>query len=124
MIQKLNHIGVLHSKAEFKQAIMNRENESTTGIGMNIAIPHGKSVAVKKPSVVFGIKQSGIDWKSLDGTKAKLIFMIAVPKESEGNEHLKILQILSRKLMDDSYRERLLSVRTKEEAYKLLDEIV
>lgn len=124
MIQKLNHIGVLHSKAEFKQAIMNRENESTTGIGMNIAIPHGKSAAVKKPSVVFGIKQSGIDWKSLDGTKAKLIFMIAVPKESEGNEHLKILQILSRKLMDDSYRERLLSVRTKEEAYKLLDEIV
>ncbi|AWC32166.1 fructose-specific PTS transporter subunit EIIC [Bacillus cytotoxicus] len=124
MIQKLNHIGVLHSKVEFKQAIMNRENESTTGIGMNIAIPHGKSAAVKKPSVVFGIKQSGIDWKSLDGTKAKLIFMIAVPKESEGNEHLKILQILSRKLMDDSYRERLLSVRTKEEAYKLLDEIV
>ncbi|MDZ5610140.1 PTS fructose transporter subunit IIABC [Bacillus pseudomycoides] len=124
MIQKLNHVGTLHSKAEFKQAIMNREQESTTGIGMNIAIPHGKSDAVKKPSVVFGIKQSGVDWKSLDGTEAKLIFMIAVPKESEGNEHLKILQMLSRKLMDDSYRERLLSVQTKEEAYKLLDEIV
>ncbi|MGE7852815.1 fructose-specific PTS transporter subunit EIIC [Bacillus paramycoides] len=124
MIQKLNHVGALHSKTEFKQAIMNREQESTTGIGMNIAIPHGKSEAVKKPSVVFGIKQSGVDWKSLDGTEAKLIFMIAVPKESEGNEHLKILQMLSRKLMDDSYRERLLSVQTKEEAYKLLDEIV
>lgn len=124
MIQKLNHVGVLHSKTEFKQAIMNREQESTTGIGMNIAIPHGKSEAVKKPSVVFGIKQSGVDWKSLDGTEAKLIFMIAVPKESEGNQHLKILQMLSRKLMDDNYRERLLSVQTKEEAYKLLDEIV
>lgn len=124
MIQKLNHVGALHSKAEFKQAIMNREHESTTGIGMNIAIPHGKSDSVKKPSVVFGIKKSGVDWKSLDGTEAKLIFMIAVPKESEGNEHLKILQMLSRKLMDDSYRERLLSVQTKEEAYKLLDEIV
>ncbi|MED0966998.1 PTS fructose transporter subunit IIABC [Bacillus paramycoides] len=124
MIQKLNHIGALHSQTEFKQAIMNREQESTTGIGMNIAIPHGKSEAVKKPSVVFGIKQSGVDWKSLDGTEAKLIFMIAVPKESEGNEHLKILQMLSRKLMDDNYRERLLSVQTKQEAYKLLDEIV
>ncbi|MGE6366293.1 fructose-specific PTS transporter subunit EIIC [Bacillus paramycoides] len=124
MIQKLNHVGALHSKTEFKQAIMNREQESTTGIGMNIAIPHGKSEAVKKPSVVFGIKQSGVDWKSLDGTEAKLIFMIAVPKESEGNEHLKILQMLSRKLMDDNYRERLLSVQTKKEAYKLLDEIV
>ncbi|MED0979831.1 PTS fructose transporter subunit IIABC [Bacillus paramycoides] len=124
MIQKLNHVGALHSQTEFKQAIMNREQESTTGIGMNIAIPHGKSEAVKKPSVVFGIKQSGVDWKSLDGTEAKLIFMIAVPKESEGNEHLKILQMLSRKLMDDNYRERLLSVQTKQEAYKLLDEIV
>ncbi|MGE8203642.1 fructose-specific PTS transporter subunit EIIC [Heyndrickxia sp. NPDC080065] len=123
MIQKLNHVGALHSQAEFKQAIMDREEESTTGIGMNIAIPHGKSDTVKKPSVAFGIKQSGVDWKSLDGTNAKLIFMIAVPKESEGNEHLKIIQMLSRKLMDDSYRERLLSVQTKEEAYKLLDEI-
>ncbi|RPK06063.1 PTS fructose transporter subunit IIABC [Priestia endophytica] len=123
MIGKLNGVGVLHSEEEFKKAIMNREQEGTTGIGMSIAIPHGKSDAVKKPSVVFGIKQSGVDWKSLDGTEAKLIFMIAVPKESEGNEHLKILQMLSRKLMDDSYKERLLSVQTKEEAYKLLDEI-
>ncbi|MCU5331463.1 PTS fructose transporter subunit IIABC [Bacillus wiedmannii] len=123
MIQKLKHVGALHSVTEFKQAIMNREQESTTGIGINIAIPHGKSAAVRKPSVVFGIKQSGIDWKSLDGTEAKLIFMIAVPKGNEGNEHLKILQMLSRKLMDDSFRERLLSVQTKAEAYKLLDEI-
>ncbi|HDR4555946.1 PTS mannose transporter subunit IIABC [Bacillus thuringiensis] len=123
MIQKLKQVGALHSVTEFKQAIMNREQESTTGIGINIAIPHGKSAAVRKPSVVFGIKQSGIDWNSLDGTKAKLIFMIAVPKGNEGNEHLKILQMLSRKLMDDSYRERLLSVQTKAEAYKLLDEI-
>ncbi|EPC8411437.1 fructose-specific PTS transporter subunit EIIC [Bacillus thuringiensis] len=123
MIQKLKQVGALHSVTEFKQAIMNREQESTTGIGINIAIPHGKSAAVRKPSVVFGIKQSGIDWNSLDGTEAKLIFMIAVPKGNEGNEHLKILQMLSRKLMEDSYRERLLSVQTKAEAYKLLDEI-
>ncbi|MDF9505700.1 PTS fructose transporter subunit IIABC [Bacillus cereus] len=124
MIQKLKQVGALYSVTEFKQAIMNREQEGTTGIGINIAIPHGKSDAVRKPSVVFGIKQSGVDWKSLDGTEAKLIFMIAVPKENEGNQHLKILQMLSRKLMDDSYRERLLSVQTKEEAYKLLGEII
>ncbi|PGS62322.1 PTS mannose transporter subunit IIABC [Bacillus cereus] len=124
MIQKLVRAGALHSEIDFKQAIMNREEESTTGIGMNIAIPHGKSDAVRNPSVVFAMKKSGVDWKSLDGTEAKLIFMIAVPKESEGNEHLKILQMLSRKLMDDSYRDALLSVQTKEDAYKLLDEIV
>ncbi|QUF65938.1 PTS fructose transporter subunit IIABC [Bacillus atrophaeus] len=124
MIQKLSRTGMLHSESGFKQAIMNREQEGTTAIGMNIAIPHGKSDAVKKPSVAFGIKRSGIDWNSLDGSEAKLIFMIAVPKDSGGNQHLKLLQMLSRKLMDDSYRERLLSVHTKEEAYTLLDEII
>ncbi|MGG0023059.1 fructose-specific PTS transporter subunit EIIC [Bacillus inaquosorum] len=124
MIQTLSVRGVLHSESGFKQAILNREQQGTTAIGMNIAIPHGKSEAVRKPSVAFGIKRSGVDWNSLDGSDAKLIFMIAVPKESGGNQHLKILQMLSRKLMDDSYRKQLLSVQTTEEAYKLLDEIV
>ncbi|MFY0759610.1 PTS fructose transporter subunit IIABC [Metabacillus dongyingensis] len=123
MIQKLDDAGALNSTSDFKQAILNREQESSTGIGMNIAIPHGKSIAVKKPRVVFGLKKDGVDWKSLDGTDAKLIFMIAVPKDSEGNEHLKILQMLSRKLMDESYREQLLAVKTKEEAFQLLESI-
>ncbi|MCY7941063.1 fructose-specific PTS transporter subunit EIIC [Bacillus inaquosorum] len=124
LIQTLSDRGVLHSESGFKQAILNREQQGTTAIGMNIAIPHGKSEAVRKPSVAFGIKRSGVDWNSLDGSDAKLIFMIAVPKESGGNQHLKILQMLSRKLMDDSYRKQLLSVQTTEEAYKLLDEIL
>ncbi|WP_338444154.1 PTS mannose transporter subunit IIABC [Bacillus spizizenii] len=124
MIQTLSRKGMLLSESGFKQAILNREQQGTTAIGMNIAIPHGKSEAVRKPSVAFGIKRSGVDWNSLDGSDAKLIFMIAVPKKSGGNQHLKILQMLSRKLMDDSYRKQLLSVQTKEEVYKLLDEIV
>ncbi|MFC0270755.1 fructose-specific PTS transporter subunit EIIC [Metabacillus herbersteinensis] len=123
MIQKLDDAGALSSTSEFKQSILNREQESSTGIGMNIAIPHGKSIAVKKPSVVFGLKKGGVDWKSLDGTDAKLIFMIAVPKDSDGNEHLKILQMLSRKLMDEIYREQLLAIKTKEEAFQLLESI-
>ncbi|RAP30492.1 PTS system, mannose-specific IIB component [Brevibacillus laterosporus] len=123
MIQKLDSAGAISSISDFKQAILSREQESSTGIGMNIAIPHGKSDAVKKTSVVFGLKSDGVDWTSLDGTDAKLIFMIAVPKESEGNEHLKILQMLSRKLMDESFREQLLSIKTKEEAYQLLETI-
>ncbi|WP_416653871.1 fructose-specific PTS transporter subunit EIIC [Bacillus amyloliquefaciens] len=123
MIQKLSRKGMLLSDSGFKQAILSREQQGTTAIGMNIAIPHGKSEAVRTPSVAFGIKRSGVDWNSLDGSDAKLIFMIAVPKESGGNQHLKILQMLSRKLMDDNYRKRLLSVQTKEEAIELLDEI-
>jgi fructose PTS system EIIBC or EIIC component len=123
MIHKLDRAGTITSPIEFKQAIIAREEESSTGIGMSIAIPHGKSTAVTKPRVVFGIKKDGVDWKSLDGSDAKLIFMIAVPKESEGNEHLKILQLLSRQLMDEDYRNQLLNAETKEEAYKLLEMI-
>ncbi len=123
MIAKLEEDGVLNSRKEFREAILSRENESSTGIGMNIAIPHGKSSAVRKPSVVFGLKQEGIDWNSLDGTEARLIFMIAVPKESEGDAHLKILQMLSRQLMDDQFREKLLTVQTTKEAYQLLKQI-
>ncbi|ASN04294.1 PTS fructose transporter subunit IIABC [Virgibacillus necropolis] len=123
LIRKLDTSELLSSPQEFKQAILARENESTTGLGMNIAIPHGKSSAVKRPAVVFGIKRDGVDWKSMDGTDAKLIFMIAVPKESAGDAHLKILQMLSRRLMDENFRNQLLNVASKEEAYELLETI-
>ncbi|MGV2643448.1 PTS mannose transporter subunit IIABC, partial [Clostridium perfringens] len=123
MIGVLEQNGAVRADGDFKQAILAREQESSTGIGMNIAIPHGKSDAVLKPSVVFGIQQDGVDWKSLDGSEAKLIFMIAVPRNSKQNAHLKVLQMLSRKLMDDDFREALLAVTTKEEAYQLLDQV-
>ncbi|KKO54011.1 fructose-specific PTS transporter subunit EIIC [Paenibacillus sp. DMB20] len=123
MIGILERNGAVRADGDFKQAILAREQESSTGIGMNIAIPHGKSDAVLKPSVVFGIQQDGVDWKSLDGSEAKLIFMIAVPRNSKQNAHLKVLQMLSRKLMDDDFREALLAVKTKEEAYQLLDQV-
>ncbi len=123
LIQTLDKQDVLHSAESFKEAIVNREQEGTTGLGMNIAIPHGKSSAVKKPAVVFGIKREGVDWNSMDGTDTKLIFMIAIPKAREGDDHLKILQMLSRRLMNESFREELLNVSSKEEAYRLLETI-
>ena len=120
LVDQLYQHGSITSVSNFKEAILNRESASTTGIGMNIAIPHGKSSAVTEPSVVFGRKPAGVDWDSLDGTPAKLIFMIAVPAENKNDAHLKILQMLSRRLMDDQFREDLLAVQTKEEAYELL----
>lgn len=123
MIEKLAASNVLTSKEDFKKAILAREAESSTGIGMNVAIPHGKSEAVTVPRVVLGIKKDGVDWHSADGSLSKLIFMIAVPKHAEGDTHLKILQMLSRKLMDDQFREQLLNVKSEDEAYQLLDQI-
>src|SRR5699024_2328320 len=104
LIEKLDEANVLQSKEAYKEAILAREAEGTTGLGMGIAIPHGKSNAVHRPAVAFGMKKTGVDWQSLDGSLAQLIFIIAVPTESAGDAHLKILQMLSRKLMDESFR--------------------
>src|SRR5699024_7928911 len=95
----------------------------TTGLGMGIAIPHGKSTTVKKPTVAFGIHPNGVDWQSLEGTKAQLIFMIAVREERAGDAHLNILQMLSRILMNESFRNELQQATTEEETYKLLNTI-
>lgn len=123
MIAKFGELEKITSTSEFKKAILAREAESTTGIGMSVAIPHGKSSAVKEPSVVFGRCPEGIDWASLDGEPAKLMFMIAVPADNQTDAHLKILQMLSRKLMDDQFREELLAATTKDEVMSLLDTV-
>jgi len=123
MILMLEKAGMLGSAKKFKKAIIEREKEGTTGLGMDIAIPHGKSKAVIKPSVVFGIKSDGVDWESLDDSLSKLIFMIAVPESQASNTHLKILQMLARKLMDEDFRTQLLNVKSKEEAFELLETI-
>ncbi|WP_058046556.1 fructose-specific PTS transporter subunit EIIC [Streptomyces roseifaciens] len=89
-------------------AALAREEMGTTGLGEEIAIPHAKTDAVSAPVVGFA-RSEGIEWGALDGTKARLIFMIAVPSAAAGDEHLRILAMLSRKLMDPGFRERLLS---------------
>lgn len=94
--------------------------KGSTGIGFGIAIPLGKSASSLVSKEAFAKKERGIDWNCLDGEPAKLIFMIAVPEESAGNEHFKRLQLLSRKLMNDEFSQNLLKVQSKEEVLKLL----
>nr|WP_044642309.1 fructose PTS transporter subunit IIA [Risungbinella massiliensis] len=119
LAQLLDQAGVLSSVDGYLEALHQREKQGSTGIGFGIAIPHGKSDAVKEPRVAFG-RTSGIDWDSLDGEPAQLIFMIAVPAEQAGDEHLRILQALSRKLIDDEFREALLAADSKEKVIQLL----
>lgn len=123
LVSKFDQQNKITSKEEFRKAIFAREAESTTGIGVSVAIPHGKSASVKEPSVVFGRNLKGVDWNSLDGEPAKLFFMIAVPLDNKNDAHLKILQMLSRKLMDDTFRKELENAKTNEEVYALLDTV-
>ncbi|MEU7594322.1 fructose-specific PTS transporter subunit EIIC [Streptomyces sp. NPDC039022] len=99
--------GKVADVAELVRVALAREAQGTTGLGEEIAIPHAKTDAVTAPVVGFARSAEGIDWDSLDGTRAKLVFMISVPEAAAGDEHLRILALLSRKLMDANFRARL-----------------
>ncbi|RCG23341.1 PTS fructose transporter subunit IIC [Streptomyces reniochalinae] len=105
------------------EAALAREEQGTTGLGEEIAIPHAKTDAVSAPVVGFARSAEGVEWGSLDGTKARLVFMIAVPEEAAGDEHLRILALLSRALMNETFRERLLAAPDKEAVLRTLAEI-
>lgn len=114
LIQVLGNEGMVSDVEKFTKVVMAREEITSTGIGMGIAIPHGKSNFVNQPAVVFGKSLKGIEYDSLDNEPAKLFFLIAVPEESD-NEHLKILSHLSRKLIHESVRNKLESAQTYDE---------
>lgn len=105
---------------KYVEDVKARESISTTGIGDGVAIPHAKSPWVKEPTVVVGKSLKGIEWESLDDEPVNLIFLIAVP-ENQGNEHLKILQVLAGSLMDDEFKEEILNAADEEALEGLLN---
>ncbi|MFF0745539.1 fructose-specific PTS transporter subunit EIIC [Streptomyces sp. NPDC004111] len=105
------------------RAVLAREEQGTTGLGESIAIPHAKTDAVSRPTVAFARSGAGIEWGAPDATAAHLIFMIAVPQAAAGDEHLRILALLSRRLMDAGFRERLRSADDEPAVLAVLAEI-
>ncbi|MEV6546118.1 fructose-specific PTS transporter subunit EIIC [Streptomyces sp. NPDC051665] len=108
---------------ELVATALRREAQGTTGLGEEIAIPHAKTDAVSAPVVGFARSAEGVEWGSLDGTKARLVFMIAVPEATAGDEHLRILALLSRKLMDAGFRERLSAAEDESAVLGVLSEV-
>lgn len=108
---------------ELVRVALAREAQGTTGLGEEIAIPHAKTDAVTAPVVGFARSAEGIDWGSLDGTPARLVFLISVPQAAAGDEHLRILALLSRKLMDPGFRARLQSAPDSAAILRVLGEI-
>nr|WP_280525037.1 fructose-specific PTS transporter subunit EIIC [Streptomyces inhibens] len=115
--------GKVADVAELVRVALAREAQGTTGLGEEIAVPHAKTDAVTAPVVGFARSAEGIDWGSPDGTLAKLVFMIAVPEAAAGDEHLRILALLSRKLMDTDFRARLQGAEDKVAILRALGEI-
>ena len=119
MVELLAKSGSLEDKKKFKQAILERERLSTTGIGEGIAIPHGKSSAVKRAALAAMVVPQGVDFASADGAPVHLLFMIAVPEEG-AELHLEVLERLAAMLMDEDFRKRLTAAKDAAEFLRIL----
>ncbi|MBY0755758.1 fructose-specific PTS transporter subunit EIIC [Clostridium sardiniense] len=121
LVDLMDQAGNLNNKEEYKEAVLKREELSTTGIGDGIAIPHGKSKGVKKAGLSSIVVKEGLDFDALDGQDVKLFFMIAAPEEAN-NLHLEVLARLSTILMDEEFRNKLINASSKKEFLKLIDD--
>ena len=113
--------GNIADKEKYKAGVFAREEESTTGIGEGIAIPHAKNDGVRTPGLAAMIIKEGVDFDSLDGEPVNVIFLIAAP-DTEDNVHLDVLSKLSVLLMDEGFVEKLKKAESKEEFLKVIDE--
>ncbi len=120
LVNLLDQSGKLNDKEIYKESVLNREKQSTTGIGDGVAIPHGQSEGVKTAGLSAMVVKEGLDFKSLDGQPTYLFFMIGAPKDSEG-AHLQALAQLYTLLMEEDFRNALINASSKEEFLQLID---
>lgn len=112
--------GKIADVEKYRKGVFAREEEGTTGIGMGIAIPHCKSDAVTKAGLAAMVVKDGVGFESLDGTPAKIIFLIAAPN-TEDNVHLQVLSKLSVMLMDEQFTNSLINAGSVDEFLNIID---
>ncbi|MEW9078370.1 PTS fructose transporter subunit IIABC [Terrisporobacter glycolicus] len=120
LVDLVNNSGNLNNEKEYKEAILAREELSTTAIGEGVAIPHAKNKAVSKACLAAGISKEGIDYEAFDDSLSHLFFMIAAP-DGANDTHLEVLSRLSTILMDESFRNDLINVSSVDEFLNLIN---
>ncbi|TDT62850.1 PTS 2-O-a-mannosyl-D-glycerate transporter subunit IIABC [Fonticella tunisiensis] len=124
LVKKLAEEGKLHSEEEFYKDVIAREKLSPTGLEAGLAVPHGKSRAVKEASfAVAKLKKPIEDWESVDeNNKVEFVFLLAIPEEEAGSTHLELLAELAKRISNSEYKERLQNSKSAEELYRNLDD--
>jgi PTS system fructose-specific IIA component len=120
LVDSMTAAGYVSDKDKYLSAITEREKSGTTGIGFGVAIPHGKSEGVASACVAYARLSTPVEWNSFDGKPVTNIFLIGVPKENAGNDHLKILIALSKKLMHEDFRAALDQAKTPDDILNVL----
>lgn len=121
MVELMARSGKLTDKAAYRVKVYAREEESTTGVGDGIAIPHGKCDGVAQPGLAAMVVKDGVDFAAMDDEPVSLIFLIAAPN-TEDNVHLDVLSKLSVLLMNDEFTAKLKNAQTVEEFLQIVDE--
>ena len=119
-VELMSKNGNISNKEKYMELVMKREQEGSTGIGEEIAIPHGKGDSISAPGLAAMVIPDGVDFEALDGKPIKLLFLIAAPNTKD-NVHLDVLSRLSTLLMSEKFRKELLHAKTKEEFLEIID---
>lgn len=118
--EMLEHEGKLISKEAFIMDVINREKESSTGFGKGFALPHGKSNTVKEACFAIGRSNKGIIWESFDKRPVNFVILLAMPNDESGTSHLDILSQIARKLINEEYRDQLMTAKDGEKILCIL----
>lgn len=122
LVDQLDHQGVLESKEEFLKAVLDREKLSPTGLEEGLAIPHGKSTAVKKATFAIARLKTPIeDWESIDeDNEVTLVFLLAIPKSEQGDTHIEVLTKLTSLFIQEGFIDKLQKAKTENEIINIL----
>ena len=122
MAKKVAEEGIAESYDEYLASLMAREEIAPTAVGYDVGLPHGKSTTVKTAAVAFARLKNPVLWSAEEEENAKMVFMLAIPDGEKGTTHINILVELSKKILDDDFRENLLKAETAAEVVKLINE--
>lgn len=123
IVKNAKSYGYVTNEENLYNAVKKREQEVPTAIGYSIAIPHGKTDAVANPFIAFLRTTSEFKWTEQSEEMVRLIFLIGVPQESENKLHLKFISQLSKKLLDEEFREKLLKQEDGNKIFEQLNSI-
>lgn len=124
LADQLDQQGKLHNKEEYLEAVFAREEHGATALGEGLAVPHGKSDAVKEASFAVATLKETVQWQGMDEDEMEdvnLIFLLAIPNAEAGSTHMQILTDLTSALVDDDVREAALKATSAEQLIALLD---
>ena len=123
LIEKINELGLIDDKKEYLDAILKREEEFSTAIGYDLALPHGQTDTVHEPFVAFCRLNNPIEWSNENKNLVKMVFLLGVRETHGADAHLRILATLSRNLMHEEFRNQILKAKNADEVYVILSQI-